>query len=294
LLQTHLVDGALVGLPAARLAGVPAIFTAHHSSELPFHGRKLVWSDTVCARWLSDRVIAPSTQTAEVLERFTGISPDRVDVVPLGLDLTRFDRRHTSRERVRAELGLDRDAVLFGAVGRLFHAKNYESLVRAFAGLRGAGPQPVLAIVGDGDQRPLRAAAAEAGVADRLLLPGRREDIPDFLAACDVFVHPSLAETFGQVIVEAMAMQLPVVSTPVGIAVDVVETGVTGVLAGGTGVAELTAALQQITALRAAWPALGQAARRRAEAFTLQAMAAGYERVYASVFAAREKTIRFS
>jgi glycosyltransferase involved in cell wall biosynthesis len=292
LLQTHLVDGALVGLPAAHLAGVPSIFTAHHSSELPFHGRKLVWFDTASARFLSDRVIAPSRQAAEVLARFTATPASKIDIVHLGLDLGRFDPLRATPARIRAELRLE-NAVVFGAVGRLFHVKNYEALVTAFAILRDRLPEAVLAIVGQGDQAPLRAVAVEAGVADQLLLLGPRDDIPDFLAACDVFVHPSLAETFGQVIIEAMAMALPIVSTAIGIAPEVVQTGVTGVLVEDTDIESLATALEQIVDLRPRWSALGEEGRRRAQAFTLAAMTSGYERVYASVLASREKTIRF-
>jgi glycosyltransferase involved in cell wall biosynthesis len=82
------------------------------------------------------------------------------------------------------------------------------------------------------------------------------------------------------VIVEAMAMGRPVLSTPVGIAPEVVETGVTGVLASGTGVEALTEGLHALLALRERWPELGAAARARVAGFTARAMAEEYERLY--------------
>jgi glycosyltransferase involved in cell wall biosynthesis len=282
IVQTHLVDASVVGLSAARIAGAQAIFTAHHSSELPFHGRKLVWADQLCSGPLSDRIIVPSRQAAETLMRFTGTPASKIDVIHLGLDLERFNPERGSPAAVRQEFGFG-DAPVFSAIGRLFPLKNYEKLVEAFALIHDRIPDAYLMIIGAGDPQPIRRAAEAYGVAEFVVLPGSRSDIPDLLAASDVFVHPSVAETFAQVLVEAMAMALPVVSTPVGIAPEIVETGVTGVLATGPTVQELRAALDAIIALRPRWAELGAASRQRASRFTLRAMALAYEDVYRSL-----------
>jgi glycosyltransferase involved in cell wall biosynthesis len=282
IVQTHLVEASLVGLTAARIAGAKAIFTAHHSSELPFHGPKLVWADRLCSGPLSDRIIVPSQQAAETLQQFTATASSKIDVVHLGLDLERFDPATASPKAVRKEFGLC-DVPLFVALGRLFPLKNYERLIEAFARVQPQIPDAVLMIVGDGDPQPLRRAAEAFGVADSVVMPGRRRDVPDLLAAADVFVHPSMAETFARVIVEAMAMGRPVVSTPVGIAPEIVETGVTGVLAPGPAVPDLETALNTIIALRPRWPGLGETARGRATGFTLRAMASAYSSIYRSM-----------
>ena len=61
--QTHLVDGSFVGLTAARLARTPVVvMTAHHSHELPFHGRRLIWPERLCTGPLCDHIIAPSPE----------------------------------------------------------------------------------------------------------------------------------------------------------------------------------------------------------------------------------------
>ena len=83
-------------------------------------------------------------------------------------------------------------------------------------------------IVGAGDASGLAARARELNIGDRVVLCGPRDDVPDVLAAVDVFVHPAVAESFGMVIVEAMAMARPVLSTPVGIAPEVISAGETG------------------------------------------------------------------
>jgi glycosyltransferase involved in cell wall biosynthesis len=104
--------------------------------------------------------------------------------------------------------------------------------------------------------------------------------VPDVLAALDVFVHPALAESFGFVVVEAMAMECPVVATPVGIARDIVQDGVTGILAHGTDPGALAEAMSRALAWRDRWPELGRAARQRALVFTPERWVRAHEQLY--------------
>ena len=280
ILQTHLVDGSLVGLTAARLARTPvAVFTAHHSHELPFHGRRLRWVDRACAGPLSDHVIAPSREVAQTLVDEAGARMTKIAVIHHGFDLGRLDPDRVSGDAVRAELGLE-GALVFGAIGRLYALKDQPALLRAFATALDGVDEARLLVVGDGDQAPLAALARELGIADRVIFTGPRRDVPAVLAAIDAFVHPALAESFGMVIVEAMAMGRPVLSTPVGIAPEVIATGVNGVLARATGPGALADGLRDLLALRTSWPELGAAARDRVRDFTAERMADDYERVY--------------
>lgn len=278
--QTHLVDGSLVGLAAAALARVPVrIFTGHHSHELPYHGHKLLWPDRACARALCTHVIAPSQQVADILVQYTHIDRRKIAVVHHGFDLARLDPSRISGTEVRAELGLG-EATVLGAIGRIYELKNYANLIRAFADVHSDGDTR-LVIAGRGDAGPLRRLAAELGVGERVMLVGSRSDVPDLLAACDAFVHPAITESFGMVIVEAMAMGKPVLSTPVGIAPEVISSGETGVLADGPSVQQLRTGLQELESLRDFWLDIGAAARVRVSAFTAAAMAASYEELYA-------------
>ena len=281
IVQSHLVDGSLVGLTAARFARTPlAVFTAHHSHELPYHGRRLIWPDRLCAGPLSDRIIAPSLQVAETLSRYTHVSPAKIAVVHHGFDMRALDPSATRGESVRAELELEGCTVL-GVIGRLYALKNHANLIRAFAAL---GPRPDLRLViaGHGDREPLQQIARTAGVGSRVLLVGARADVPTFLAACDAFVHPAVAESFGMVIVEAMAMGKPVLSTPVGIAPEVITTGESGLLTTGSTVGELVSGLKLLLSMRPRWGAVGAAARARVADFTAARMAEQYRKLYAA------------
>ena len=283
-IQTHLLDACFVGGLAARLARTPAaIMTAHHSHEIPMHRRRtLAAVDRLCAGPLSDAIIAPSAQMRDTLVDFHGISPTKVSVIHHGFELDRLDPAGVDGGRVRAELGLGGRLVI-GSIGRIFWIKNQEGLVRAFAGTLPSAPDATLLLVGDGDPGPLRALARSLGIADRVVVLGRRRDVPELLASIDLFVHPALAESFAMVIVEAMAIGRPVVSTPVGIAPEVLEDEVTGVLASDTTREGLEDALRRAFALRYRWPDLGFEAHRRVQDFKADRMVVAYESLYESL-----------
>lgn len=281
--QTHLVDGSLVGLSAARLARTPlAVFTAHHSHELPFHGRKLLWADKLCVGPLSDRIIAPSRQVAETLVSFTGVDERKIEVIHHGFDLSALDPARVDGGTVRAEYGLDQKLV-FGAVGRIYQLKNHAAMIEAFAAVMGRVEDARLLIVGPGETDALAALARRLSVGDQVIFAGPRTDVPAVLASLDAFVHPAIAESFGMVIVEAMSLARPVLSTRVGIAPEVIQDGVTGVLSEGHDSSDLAAGMERLMGLRARWPEMGSAARRDASRFTATAMARRYQGLYAEV-----------
>jgi glycosyltransferase involved in cell wall biosynthesis len=277
--QAHLVDGSVVGLAAARLARVPvAVMTAHHSHELPFHGRRLVWEERVCVR-LANHIIAPSQQVADTLVKFTGVPREKIEVVRHGFDLERLDPGRVDGSSVRRELGLEGELV-FGAIGRIYRLKNYPALLQAFAMLAQELPDARLVIVGGGDEKLLIARAQELGIGDRVFVLGPRPDVPELLAAFDVFVHPAIAESFGMVIVEAMAMARPVVSTPVGIAAEVIQPGLTGILLASSQPGSIADGLRAAAADDVQRRALGSAAREYVATFSASAMAQRYSGLY--------------
>ena len=126
--QTHLVDGSFVGLTAARLARTPvAVMTAHHSHELPFHGRRLIWPERLCTGPLCDHIIAPSQDVLGTLTRIAHVPAQKIEVVHHGFDLELLDPGNADSARVRAELGL-KGKLVFGAIGRLYALKNYAGI----------------------------------------------------------------------------------------------------------------------------------------------------------------------
>jgi glycosyltransferase involved in cell wall biosynthesis len=157
-----------------------------------------------------------------------GVPADRVTVIPRGRDPARLGHPgHDRRSKVRHALGLNGDDEVLLNVGRQEHQKGQSYLLTAFAQIVPRRPRAVLLIAG-------REGSASAGLVrrlDDLGLRGRvkflgyRDDLPDVLAAADLFLFPSLFEGLGGALIEAMAMGLPVVGSDLAAIREVVEVG---------------------------------------------------------------------
>jgi glycosyltransferase involved in cell wall biosynthesis len=275
--QTHLFDATVVGQIAARLAGTPlTVTTGHHSHEFAVFPRGLTyWLDALCSGRLAHRALVPSHFMREEMARILNMPPERIAVVPHGLDERRLMATGDGA-LARRELGLE-DRLVVGAIGRLHQIKQYESLIRAFSAVAGRWPETSLLIVGEGVERPhLESIVRALGLADRVRMPGLRGDVPALLAAMDLFVHPALTESFGLVLIEAMAAGKPVLATAVGIAPNVIGPEIGLLVPPGDGPA-LTEALERMLALRASWPSMGATAQQLARQFQAARMVAAYE-----------------
>jgi glycosyltransferase involved in cell wall biosynthesis len=224
----------------------------------------------------------------DTLLKVHAVPAEKVSVVHHGFELDRLDPAAVRGDRIRAELALEGRTVLT-SIGRIYWMKNQEALVRAFAAVAKDASDAVLVLVGAGDGRLLLDTARSLGIEERLRVLPRRTDVPELLAATDLFVHPALAESFAMVIIEAMALACPVVSAPVGIAPEVVEDGVTGVLSKDGDVDSLTGALRAALGMRDRWDEMGAAARRRALEFPASHMVESYERLYVQLLNARRR-----
>jgi glycosyltransferase involved in cell wall biosynthesis len=227
-----------------------------------------------------DRYIAVSHDVAsELAERFRWPAA-KISVGYNAVEIDRFDRPAPVglREKIG---GGDRPLVLTPA--RLDEQKGHPVLLRAAAELPGVD----FALAGEGPRRgPLEALAAELGIADRVHFLGYRSDIPELLAACDIFALPSLYEGSSLAVLEAMAARRPVVSSAIGGTDELIEDGADGLLVAPGDADSLAAALRRLLdddGLRAAFAAR---ARERVERdFTPTAMTSRVEAIYAELLA---------
>src|ERR1019366_9938490 len=211
----------------AEMIGVPAVIKLHGSdmnvvARLPGPRRGLAW-----ALPRAERVVAVS----EPLRRAAielGAVPDHVDVVPNGIDRAQFCPR--DRAGARRALGLATAGEIVLYIGNVERHKGSLDLVRAFGILQGR-KNVSFVIVGDGAAMgECRALASELGV-DVSFVGGKPHDeIPRWMAACDVFVLPSWNEGTPNVVLEALACGRRVVATRVGGTPDVLTSDALGVL----------------------------------------------------------------
>ncbi|MEM9253841.1 MAG: TIGR03088 family PEP-CTERM/XrtA system glycosyltransferase [Pseudomonadota bacterium] len=203
-------------------------------------------------RLLVHQYIAVSRDLETWLRERVGVPPEKVQQIYNGVDCARFAPRTVKPLALLPEhwQSLD-DILIVGTVGRLTPVKDQQTLLRALAILRDTQPhlgsRLKVILVGDGDLRAhLHGLTEELELTDAVWFAGDRDDVPELLAAMDVFVLPSLGEGISNTVLEAFATGVPVLATAVGGNVELVKEGVTGGLFGvgdATGLSEALADL---------------------------------------------------
>jgi len=256
---------------AARRAGVPRVVgTFHVDSTYDLEHRR----SGLAHRWLewrSNRCLDVAIAVSEATKRDwlarTRMAADRVVTIHNGIDSGRFGRK-LSRQAARPQLGLalPPEAVVVGGVGRLQAAKGFRYLIEALAILAAEFPTLHLVVAGTGaSATELVAHAQRLGVEKRVHWLGFQPDVGLVLDACDVFVLPSLCETLGYALLEAMAHELPAVGTSVGGIPEVIVPGETGFLVAPRDAASLAQSLRPLVKCGELRERLGRAGRERVQ-----------------------------
>jgi glycosyltransferase involved in cell wall biosynthesis len=276
LVHCHFGSPSTVLAPVARLLGARAfVFTDHGSRRTVEEpgGRALALRRLrrrVQAAFI-DRWLPVSSFNGDMIAREVGVSSDRVRTLFNGIDLSRGRRAEAEgRAAIRARLGLPADARIALFAGGLSEAKGVPDLLAIQDALLAANPKAMMIWAGDG---PLR-AEVDRTAGPRVLVLGRRNDVPELLCAADVLLVPSRwFEAFSLVLAEAAACGVAAVASRIGGIPEVLLDGETGLLVppgDRTALLEATARLLADDALRARF---GTAARRRAAtAFCLDRM----------------------
>lgn len=215
LAHTHLSYGNILGVAAARLAGLPVVSTLHstghdHANSNP--GREFL--ETNMLRFFAHRLIAVGYKVEEMYRPRLGNRP--MEIIPNAV-LPAPTVTAEERIRLRVELAGSADRLILFTAGRFAPPKALDDLVRAFALLHERVPQATLVMVGEGPLfAHIAALVQELGLSDAVRLPGARQDVPLLMAAADVYVSSSLREGLPMAVLEAMMAGLPVVATAVG------------------------------------------------------------------------------
>jgi glycosyltransferase involved in cell wall biosynthesis len=223
-----------------------------------------------------DRYIAVSENIAGLLGGKLGWPRHKIEVIYNGVSVDRFERPPDPELRRALSGGSDRRIFLTAA--RLAPQKGLDVLLRAAVHV----PDAQFVVAGDGPERPrLEAEAEQLGILDRFRFLGLRDDVPELLAASDVFVLPSLFEGSSLAVLEAMAAGKPVVTSAIGGTDELVDDGESGLLVPPGDAGALALALNRVLAQPELRAKLGATARDRArDSFSAAASAAEVTRVY--------------
>jgi glycosyltransferase involved in cell wall biosynthesis len=291
LMMGYFSPGAHI-LTAGALAGAEVVVRADLQPPLGAVSRRSRVT-TFLKDLLVDRIVVGAIENRETFARALGRPERMIDVVHTGIDLRRFapapDQR---RVDVRAGLGYRPEQIVVGSISRLDEEatrKGVDYFIAMAAQVARVVPDAQFLVVGDGVLRPRLERQAEAlGVRQRVTFAGWRTDVPELLAALDVFVMPSLAEGGPTTVLEAMATGVPVVATSVGMVPEVVEHGVTGMIvppADARALAQAAGVLLSDAALR---EAMGRRAYAKAQRdFSIETMVERYLDVFARAYTRR-------
>lgn len=283
LIHSHYSKDLWTIVPAVRFAKrVPVILMKHIGTRFP----KKDFLHQRIYREVS-HIIANSEVIKRNLIATHPISEDKVSVIHLGIDLGIYNPRRFNRSRIRKELGIRSEELVIGIVGRLQRCKGYLEFLHMAKGVLKFHPNLKFLIVGGPSRGEEREAweilqkVDELELGEKAIVTGYRKDVPRLMTAMDIFVFPSHAEAFGLVLIEAMAMRLPVVSSDCDGVLDIVKEGATGLLVPPRDVEGLTQAVLHLIQNPDARRSLGEAARRRVEErFSIEAMVERIEAVY--------------
>ncbi|MHB0878793.1 MAG: glycosyltransferase, partial [Anaerolineae bacterium] len=250
------------------------------------------WLGRDIAYWpamlLADRIVAVSmTHRRELRERLPFLAAKVIGihngVVP------EYYHRPEARVPYRTELGYDDDSVVVCFAGRLVPGKGLTQLVQVTHRLMQSLPQVRLLIVGEGPlAASVRQQVVDLGIEGKTTITGFRQDMPQMLAAADIFALPSDAEGMPLSLLEAMAAGKAVVTTPVGGIGEVVVDGVNGLFVRPRDEAGLESKLLQLITDRSMREALGEKARVRVSStFSVDRMVAQYDELYQTILPLR-------
>lgn len=300
--QTHLLGSLDFLVPAARGNRKPAVLWTVHNAlldlrpdQLPADQRALLGVKRTGYRMayrlgarLVDGFVAVSEDVAAAVAHAYRPPRDRLFMIPNGVDLERFSGRGT-RAEVRATLGLAPGARVIIVVAKLFAQKGHAALLEALA-TTDLRPEDAVLFVGEGPERDRLETIARGRDFGFVRFLGARPDIPQLLAASDLFVLPSLWEGLPMALLEGMAAGVPVIATDVAGSRQVVVSGESGILVPPGDPAALASSMTELLANDAERSRLGRAARERVEAeFSAARQAARHADAYETTWRRRQR-----
>lgn len=291
ILQAMEFNARVLGVMAAKMSRVPVNIAAEHYTgewQEPWF-KKNVKRLTMP---FVDRVVCVAEAQRRWLIEERGFAPGKLEVIYNGIDLNRFDP-HAERLIEKSTFGIPVDSPVIGIVAALRPEKAHHVFLNAAKRVAVLHPGARFMIVGDGiTKNDLEELSLQLGIGDRTVFTGMRSDIPDLLSLMDIVVLSSypVVETFPVSLLEAMAMERPVVSTKVSGVPEMVEDGKNGLLVPVGDDAELAAAICRLLDDPGRARTMGREGRRIVEEnFTIQKTVSDIEALYLRLLAEKKR-----
>ena len=254
IVHTHTPKPEVYGQIAAKLAGVPIIIDTLHGFDLPENiswvGKKTFFLGRKIAAKCSDVIFSISNVLIEKASQNKICQPHVLKYLGRDIDTNKFNPERFSAEFIlnkKRQLGIASSKKVIGIVARLVVEKGYLELFEAVKEVIGKFPNAILLVVGQEEPEKKDAIkmniVEEYGIKNNVIFLGERVDTDELYALMDIFVLPTHREGLGAVILEASAMQVPVIATNTGGCPEAVDDGKTGILVPVKNVEKLSQAI---------------------------------------------------
>jgi glycosyltransferase involved in cell wall biosynthesis len=227
-IQTHLFHGGIIGLVVGRFLRIPVVHTRHHIDEHYQSGTFIHrWIDRVVAK-NSDHVVVCSSAAKKWLIEIEGVKESYVSVINQGFDFSFLSPTLEAIAKAKLDLKFSEDRFNVICVARYSRAKGQNYLLHAMSSLIKDVPEISLTLMGPGDSNWLESLVSELGLEQHVRILPSRDDVPACIAAADMIIHPSLADSFSQLVIEAQAVGGLLLASDIAAAREQIIDGITG------------------------------------------------------------------
>ena len=280
--MTTLFYADVIGPLAGKLGKAKAVFSWETISAPWWLYKRRLWPYQFAIRYCK-KVVSVSKATARFLIDERGVPEKKVMIIPYGVNLDQYNTSDDGSEK-RKSIGLKKDDLVVGMVGRLVPQKGHVYLIEAAETVVKTFPDVKFVLAGDGElHEELVAKAKKHGVDKNFVFLGFRHDVDELLSTFDIFTLPSLYEGLPNVVLEAMASGLPIVATPADGTKEAVVDNETGILVPIKDVEKLATALIKLLKDKKLAKEMGEKGRKRVEEeFSLEKQVRSFEKLYES------------
>jgi sugar transferase (PEP-CTERM/EpsH1 system associated) len=281
IIHTHNEGGLIYGATAALIARVPNIVHTEHGKEPGYEEKRILHMVEKVLHRKVKKVVAVSNDLRDRIAESSRTNGKRIAMILNGIDVEKYYRPESRKEN-RILLGIGPESFVIGNVARLVPLKNHQFLLAVFRELLRDLPNLRMMIIGDGPLREdLESYSRKIGISKSVKFLGERQDVPDLLAAFDLFVLPSLTEGTSITLLEAMASGTPIVASRAGGNSQIIENRKTGLLLPLDKPKAWVATIKSLIVNPDKGRGLSEMAKVEVkERFSLKAMVENYEKIY--------------